>query len=161
MHARLAQLGVSVIMHNTLASNDYGLLDENTYEPRPNYWVTLLWHMLIGTTVLDPDRSPAPNLYLFAHCLKDHPGGITLLVINASRQRRFDIGLKTDSFRYALTASRENRSLELNGHRLKLGVHDDLPELTGESASAGRFRVAAESIVFVAMPKAQNENCKE
>jgi len=25
-------------MHNTLAASDYGLLDEKTLMPRPNYW---------------------------------------------------------------------------------------------------------------------------
>ena len=49
----LAKLGVQVHMHNTLASSDYGLLDEKTYEPRPNYWAALLWRRLMGTTVLD------------------------------------------------------------------------------------------------------------
>jgi hypothetical protein len=42
----LAKRGVQVHMHNTLASSDYGLLDEATYEPRPNYWVALLWRKL-------------------------------------------------------------------------------------------------------------------
>ena len=32
-HGRLAELGVQVIAHNTLASSDYGLLDENTLPP--------------------------------------------------------------------------------------------------------------------------------
>lgn len=34
--------GVKDIMHNTLAASDYGLLDQNTVQPRPNYWVALL-----------------------------------------------------------------------------------------------------------------------
>ena len=37
----LAKLGVQTHMYNTLASSDYGLLDEKTYEPRPNYWAAL------------------------------------------------------------------------------------------------------------------------
>ena len=36
-HASLARRGVKVITHNTLAASDYGLLDPNTFEPRPNY----------------------------------------------------------------------------------------------------------------------------
>jgi hypothetical protein len=56
---RLAAKGVQVHIHNTLASSDYGLLDENTFAPRPNYWATLLWHKLMGTTVLDPGASSA------------------------------------------------------------------------------------------------------
>ena len=38
---RLAKQGVQVVMHNTLDASDYGLLDENTLEPRPNYWAAL------------------------------------------------------------------------------------------------------------------------
>ncbi len=50
----LARLGVQVQIHNTLNASDYGLLDEKTLEPRPNYWAALLWRKLMGTTVLDP-----------------------------------------------------------------------------------------------------------
>ena len=81
----LAKLGVQVHMHNTLAASDYGLLDEKTYEPRPNYWAALLWHKLMGTTVLDPGASPSPNLHLYAQCLRNHPGGVAVLAINADR----------------------------------------------------------------------------
>ena len=35
--ARLAKAGVQVVLHNTLAASDYGLLDEGTFAPRPNY----------------------------------------------------------------------------------------------------------------------------
>jgi heparanase len=35
-HARLAKRGVSILFHNTLASSEYGLLDQNTFAPRPN-----------------------------------------------------------------------------------------------------------------------------
>ena len=67
----LAKLGVQVHMHNTLAASDYGLLDEKTYEPRPNYWAALLWHKLMGSVVLDPGAAPAPDLHLYAHCLRN------------------------------------------------------------------------------------------
>src|SRR6202795_4781045 len=50
---RLAKAGVQGVMHNTPAANHYGLLDEKTLTPRPNYWGALLWRKLMGTTVLD------------------------------------------------------------------------------------------------------------
>jgi len=50
---RLAKAGVQVVMHNTLAASDYGMLDENTLQPRPKYWGALLWRRLMGATVLD------------------------------------------------------------------------------------------------------------
>ena len=63
-HGRLAKRGVKVIMHNTLASSDYGLLDENTLAPRPNYWASLLWRKFMGTTVLDAALRPRqPCIY--------------------------------------------------------------------------------------------------
>ena len=43
---RLAKQGVQVVAHNTLAASDYGLLDEHTFAPRPNYWGALLWRRL-------------------------------------------------------------------------------------------------------------------
>ena len=97
---------MKVIMHNTLASSDYGLLDENTFAPRPNYWAALLWRRLMGATVLDPHTSPIPNVYVYAHCLQNHLGGVTLLVINADRQQVHEITLPSDAERYTLTAKR-------------------------------------------------------
>ena len=49
---RLAKQEVHVVAHNTLVASDYGLLDESTLTPRPNYWAALLWRRLMGTTVL-------------------------------------------------------------------------------------------------------------
>src|SRR6266404_3130099 len=40
---RLAKQGVQAVIHNTLAASDYGLLDQKTLKPRPNYWGALLW----------------------------------------------------------------------------------------------------------------------
>jgi heparanase len=84
-HGSLAQHSVKVIMHNTLDASDYGLLNENTFAPRPNYWAALLWRKLMGTTVLDPHISQPENVCAYAHCLRDHSGGVALLVINADR----------------------------------------------------------------------------
>lgn len=67
---RMSKRGIQVNIHNTLASSDYGLLDENTLAPRPDYWAALLWRRFMGTTVLDPGASPTPSLHLYAHCLR-------------------------------------------------------------------------------------------
>ena len=50
---RLAKQEVHVVAHNTLVASDYGLLDEKTLTPKPNYWGALLWRSLMGTTVLE------------------------------------------------------------------------------------------------------------
>ena len=148
-------------MHNTLAASDYGLLDQNTLEPRPNYWATLLWHKLMGTAVLDPHVSVPPNGYVYAQCRGGQPGGVTLLVINADRQRSFDLDLPTASERYTLTAKQpEDTTVELNGKPLRLTSSGDLPQFKGEAIKAGRVTFAPTSITFLTIKNASNANCQ-
>src|SRR5579864_4405161 len=160
-HASLAQRGVKVIMHNTLASSDYGLLDENTFAPRPNYWAALLWRRLMGATVLDPHTSPIPNVHVYAHCLQNHPRGVTLLVINADRQQVHEITLPYDAECYTLTAKQlRDTSVELNGKTLQLNSDADVPEFVGQPTGSGRISFAPASITFLAIPNAGNSSCR-
>ncbi len=160
-HGSLARRGVKVIMHNTLAASDYGLLDQNTFDPRPNYWATLLWRQLMGTAVLDPHIQAAQNVYSYAHCLEGRPGGVVLLVVNADRQRGFDINLPLAVERYTLTAKQlGDRSVQLNGNQLRLTAGGELPKIAGEPAKAGRVSFPPESITFLAMGNANNGNCR-
>jgi len=156
----LAQHGVQVVAHNTLSASDYGLLDETTFEPRPNYWAALLWRKLMGTTVLNPGESPQPDLKLYAHCLRNTPGGVALLVINTDRNAA--LSLETPAAeRYTLTAAKLlDKSVELNGSELKLGANDSLPDLAGARTKAGAFTFAPASITFLAFAKANNAACR-
>jgi len=157
----LAKRGVQVHMHNTLAASDYGLLDEKTYEPRPNYWAAIIWHKLMGAIVLDAGASPAPGLYLYAHCMVQHPGGVTLLAINTDREHEQSIDLPRASVRYTLTAQElTGKQVLLNGSELKLGENDSLPMLNGVDATAGKVSFAPASITFLAVPTADNSSCK-
>ncbi len=159
-HATLAKRGVKVTMHNTLASSDYGLLDENTFAPRPNYWAALLWRRLMGATVLDPHTSPIPNLYVYAHCLQNHPGGVTLLVINADQQRVHEITLPSDAERYTLTAKQlQDTTIQLNGKNLEFNRDGDLPQFVGHSTRAGHISFAPTSITFLEIANADNSDC--
>jgi hypothetical protein len=160
-HASLAQRGVRVIVHNTLASSDYGLLDENTFAPRPNYWAALLWRRLMGTTVLDPQIASTPNLYAYAHCLRSHSGGVALLVINADAQQVHEVTLVPEAERYTLTAKQlQDREVQLNGKTLQLNSDGDVPEFVGQPTPSGRISFAPASITFLAIPNASNSNCR-
>jgi heparanase len=157
---RLSKRGVQVNMHNTLASSDYGLLDDNTFMPRPNYWAALLWHKFMGTTVLDPGLSTASNLHLYSHCMRGQPGGVALLVINTDPSASQSLNLAVAAERYTLTApSLEGTSMQLNGSELKLGEDDAMPSLTGISTGSGRLTFPPATITFLAIPNANNANC--
>jgi hypothetical protein len=158
---RLAKRGVQVVAHNTLAASDYGLIDEATLTPRPNYWSALLWHRLMGTTVLDAGPSPVPAVHLYAHCLRDRPGGVALLAINTDRQASHQFTASLPSDGYTLTArDLLGTSVELNGSQLELGPHDDLPKMTGKGIGAGQVTLAPASITFLAFPSAGNASCQ-
>lgn len=157
----LAQRGVQVVMHNTLDSSDYGLLNEDDYKPRPNFWAAVLWRRQMGTTVLQPGTSPSPDLHLYAHCLRGVPGGVALLAINSSPHAQ-TMDIPKASQRYTLAAEQPNsRSLQLNGRVLELQTDDTLPPMNGIKSSAGRMELAPRSITFIGVSEAGNQACNQ
>lgn len=157
---RLARHGVDVVFHNTLASSEYGLLEQTTFAPRPNYWAALLWHRLMGTTVLDAGPS-RPGLHLYAQCLPGHAGGVTLLAINNSRTQAASIDLPLPAQRYTLGAPRlEDSQVQLNGRTLALAAGDALPALQGAPETAGRATLGPATISFFAIAGAANPACQ-
>jgi heparanase len=157
----MAQRGVQVVAHNTLDASDYGLLDENTLIPRPNYWSALLWRKFMGTTVLDPVITPIPAVHVYAHCLRDTSGGVALLLINADRAKSRSITVPLPAERYTLTAKNLSSTyVQLNGKQLELGPDDALPTLQGVEVPSGEAILAPGSITFLAIPGARNAACR-
>lgn len=157
----LAQRGVQVIGHNTLASSDYGLVDENTLTPRPNYWAAVLWRRLMGRTVLNPGASAPEAVHLYAHCLQGRPGGVALLILNTDRTHEQSIEIPSASVRYTLTAGNlESGTVQLNGSELRLAPNDELPVLAGLPVKPGAVRFGPASITFLAVAEANNSSCR-
>ena len=158
---RLSRQGVQVVMHNTLDASDYGLLDENTLAPRPNYWAALLWRRLMGTTVLDSGVPIQKGLHVYAHNLRGTPGGVALLVINNDQDAARTLRIPTAARRYTLSASPlRSARVQLNGAELKLGANDELPDLPGVPVPAGDLSFDPATITFLALPGAGNKDCK-
>lgn len=157
----LARKGVQVVMHNTLAGSDYGLIDDVTLAPRPNYWSAVLWRRLMGTTVLDVAGSTAPDVHLYAHCLRDHLGGVALLAINADRSEGHALALPGKALRYTLTApDLLGTTIALNGANVQLRPDGSLPTLRGAATRAGVQTLAPKSITFFSIPHAGNPQCR-
>ena len=158
---RLARAGVQVVTHNTLAASDYGLLDEKTLAPRPNYWGALLWRQLMGSTVLDSDVPIQAGLHVYAHCQPGTRGGVSLLVINTSSNAPHALMLRSASERYTLDAANlRDGTVRLNGRTLELGIKDDLPLMAGVRTAAGALTFAPATITFLAIPAAANSACQ-
>ena len=158
---RLAKAGVQVVMHNTLAASDYGLLNEKDLAPRPNYWGALLWRRLMGTTVLDAGVPFQTGLHVYAHCQRGKPGGVGLLVINTDRDAARALRLAAAAERYTLDAADlGDGAARLNGRALELSAKDELPDITGVPTPAGTLTFAPATITFLAVPAAANSACR-
>ncbi len=158
---QLAKAGVRVVFHNTLAASDYGLLDEATLQPRPNYWGALLWRQLMGPRVLDAGVSRTSGLHVYAHCLPGTPGGVTLLVINPDRYSPHVLMLTAATQRYTLDAADLlDQDVRLNGTRLELGPDDELPRFAVTATDPGELTFQQATITFLAIAHAENDSCR-
>ena len=155
---RLARAGVQMVAHNTLAASDYGLLDEKTLRPRPNYWAALLWRRLMGTIVLD--AGVHHGMHLYAHCLRGARGAVTLLAINTDRTTAGILQLPAVSERYTLSADYlQSAAVKLNGTALDLGPNDDLPQFGAVTSPPGSVEIAPATITFLTVGDAKNPAC--
>jgi len=158
---RLAKAGVQIVMHNTLSASDYGLLDEKTLAPRPNFWGALLWRQLMGTTVLDAGAPDQAGLHVYAHCQRGSPGGVVVLVINTDRDASHALTLPVAAARYTLDAAGLlEGDVRLNGSPLTLSAADDLPAIAGVPTSADALMFQPATITFLAIPDAGNNACR-
>ncbi len=151
IHGRLARSGVDAVFHDTLVGSDYGLLAENSYDPRPTYWAAVLWHRLMGTDVLKPDKLPgADDLTVYAQRTPGTSHGVTYAVINTSstHPRQVHLG-ESSSTIYQLTAdSLGARQMKLNGKTLAAHTDGTLPSLEGEHHT-GPITLPPASVTFI------------
>ena len=156
----LAQRGVQTVMHNTLAASDYGLLNEDTLDPRPDYWAGLLWKRTMGTVVLDPGTPKSQSLRVFAHCSKEGKGGVTLVALNTDAEHEQALALPSSYSKLVLTApGLMSSNVLLNGKELKAGADGSIELPKAEDAKQGVLRLAPASAAFLTITDAHNQSC--
>ncbi len=156
----LAQKGVKVVIHNTLAASDYSLITTDTLQPKPNYWAAILWKQTMGTTVLDPHAPSDTALRIYAHCARGTAGGVSLLVLNTDKTEKHSIALPAAAERFTLTAGElASSTVALNGTTLQAAQDGSLPPIKSQHEDAASIALAPESITFLIILSAQNKNC--
>jgi heparanase len=157
----LAQKSVKVVMHNTLAASDYGLLNEDNLEPRPDYWAALLWKRLMGSVVLDPAVDANQNLRVYAHCANGHRGGVALVLLNTDTQHEQTLTLAQAGEKFTLTAPELTSAMTmLNGAEITAQPDGSVPAIKGQRVGAGSMVLPPASATFVVIPGARNESCQ-
>jgi len=155
---RLAQAGVQVVAHNTLASGDYALVDRSDYSPRPNYWAAWLWRKTMGTRVLEPGSS-ITDMHNYAHCHARKKGAVTMMIVNLAGTGR-TINLAQAAQSSVLTAANlDAKDAEINGKRPTLALLKKA-NIQRQIMSKGTNWVPAYSISFLEFIGASNAGCK-
>jgi hypothetical protein len=148
---RLSTGDGDVVFHNTLAASDYGLIDEDGFEPRPDYWAAVLWARLMGPEVLRPTNPTSiEDLTVYARCsASDHPG-VTYAVINASTDQHRTIATPSGTAEVYLlsTDDLDGMTIRLNGAELNANDDGTLPDLVPRSIS-GNIDLPPASVAFV------------
>jgi hypothetical protein len=115
----------------------------------------------MGATVLDSGVPIKECLHVYAHCLRDAPGGVALLAINNSRTQPSFLDLPLSAERYTLTSQKlDGPDAKLNGNELKLGPNDELPLIQGDRIRARVIELAPTSMTFLALANAGNISCR-
>lgn len=158
----LARAGVRVVARQTLSGSDYGLLEETTLAPRPDYWISLLWKRRMGTRVLRLDVRGSPKVRAYAHCAPAGNGAVAIAWLNLDAQRPAILSVPRMDTRGAaidvVTASSlVARDVRLNGTPLALDEAGLLPLLSPREI--GALSVPPESLGFVTLPLAHARAC--
>ncbi len=158
----LAARGQPVVVRQTLSGSDYGLVDDVTLEPNPDYWVSVLHKRLMGPSVLSASTQDTDRLRTYAHC--DAGGGagaVAVALINLSDQS-MDVGidLPGPALVYELTAfNLFSKTVYLNDETLEAG--GAVPDLVsyGDEREDARIVMDGRSLAFVRMPDAAVDAC--
>lgn len=136
-------------------------LDEQTLDPRPNYWAAVLWKRLMALRSLDPGIAPTDRLRVYAQCMNASSGGVTLLVLNVDKKSETSLKLPVSAERYTLSSpDLFSTTVLLNGKELKAGADDTIPVIEGQRLNSGTITFAPLTITFLALPSAGNPQCR-
>ena len=156
----LPLLGVTRFSRQSLAGGRYGLLANDDYLPRPDYFAALAYARLAGARVLNVSLAgagagaAAASLRVYARCaapaLAMPPGSVTLDFINIDAAQSFAIGVpglapgaaRADYVMAPLGGDDLAQTLTLNGEPLAVDG-DEAPALAGAPGDAAAPVLAA------------------
>jgi heparanase len=169
---RMARRGQEVLIRQTLAGSNYGLLDEESLTPNASYWASWLWRQLMDRRVLAVDEAPArATLRRYVHCARpgapgQRPGAVTALLVNLDEQPaivELPVPAAEGARVFLLTArDLQARDVALNGRPLLAAVDGSLPELAPLARGAtrrGELHLPARSLAFAVLPGAGAPAC--
>jgi heparanase 1 len=177
----LARMGLAQFGRQALAGSHYGLLQETTHTPNPDYWVLWLWKQMMGSQVLDatltsakqnpslespsPSPSVADMLHVYAHCRPQQSssaGTAVLAFVNISPNTTHSLtvaGAGSNGalamYTFSTPGGTNSNMVSLNGIPLEMSG-DSLPKLPAAvlKPSTAPVPIPPLSYGFIALPGA-------
>lgn len=179
-----ASRGIELVFRQTLLGGNYAMIDNN-FNPDPDYWLTLLYKILVGQKVLhttvfsvlkNEKRYDSKKLRVYAHCTNRErtsyeEGSVTLYYVNLlSTERIVAIEPASDrstpkiAMAYILTPPRgilTSKEVYLNGERLQMTESDTMPPLRPVKIDLQRDNIAlsGKSFGFIVLPDIKASTC--
>ena len=161
----LARRGQPITIRQTLSGSNYGLIDDVTLEPRPDYWASVLWRRLMGERVLDVSRTAVDDyVRVYAHCSEGPPGTVGVLVINLLEDETVRIKLNGITSErqeiYILTSDAlDSKDIMLNGTVLR-DDNGTLPLLEPVIMDGGALDIPPLAMAFILFPFENAAACR-
>jgi len=170
---QIALRGQPVVVRQTLSNAGYyELVSDETLEPNPDWYASVMFNRLMGEGVLQINPSqPVDSARSYVHCTPSwsttYPAGaITVLVMNLAPDRELAVHFNDRAGQqqevYQVTSSGiHERDVLLNGTELAVQADGSLPPLTALSRDgATPLLLPAASYAFVVFPEADAAACR-
>jgi hypothetical protein len=170
----MARRGESVVVRQTLAGSDYGLLDEQGLQPNPSYWASWLWRSFMGDRVIDVTSTPShAAVRAYASCLRNgeaaqraESGAVALVLENLDPAQTVTVDLPAAAASGAgllrFGAGRlDDRQVRAGGEVLEASSDGKPPALPALESVApdSKLELAPQSVSFVVLPRAAAPAC--
>ncbi|KAJ8298857.1 hypothetical protein KUTeg_022917 [Tegillarca granosa] len=171
-----AQLGIDTVMRQDFYGGQYGLLNSDGF-PNPDYWLTLLYKLLVGSKVLNKNmiemktKITPEHLRFYTHCTNIKrtnytKGSITVYGMNLNAVDAaiyFDQYIESELHLYLLEPSDNygltSGNVSLNGRHLEITENGNIPNLLTPKVVRNPVIIPGFRFGFVVIPSANKNIC--
>ncbi|XP_060570501.1 heparanase-like [Ruditapes philippinarum] len=167
-----ARDGFNAVVRQSFYGGNYSLLDNETCAPNPDYWLTVLFKLLVGNKVLrviSPDS--LGKIRAYAHCAETRKSGypegsVTVYVMNIDQSpvtiELPDFARNSPLHVYNMLPADDDllsKFVLLNGKKLQMEDDKTIPNLLRPVKTTRTVLIPALSYSFIVVPDARLHCC--
>ncbi|XP_067658193.1 heparanase-like [Haliotis asinina] len=165
-----ARMGLKAVLRQDFYAESYALIDTGTFDPLPDYWLTVLYKRLVGGAVFSVEASvDNSTIRAYAHCTKPSssygyvPGSVTMYFLLPTENTismtfpQFP-DQPIDVFWLTPVDGLTSKTVALNNNPITL-VNNTLPELKPNRMETNTVTLPGTSFGFIVFPEADVAAC--